>query len=230
MTIEQCIEIFKELWRYKESDKYSEKKIREALDLAIKALEQCEVWNGSHGQIVAPKGTFERIYNDCKDEQPNYLKKRDGNYVHYNVEWLLKNWQMELDILSDGKIKLCEDCISRADVLALAEKGTLVSNGNYKSVCKAIKALPSVMPKALEQTGGDCISREAVLDIINFEDEWLFDAKSHNADTKIAFSTIKSKISEMPSVTPTYDLEEYSTKLWKLAYERGKAEGEQRNG
>lgn len=42
----------------------------------------------------------------------------------------------------------CDDCISRADVLALAEKGTLVSNGNYKSVCKAINDLPSVTPKA----------------------------------------------------------------------------------
>jgi hypothetical protein len=131
--------------------------VNTALDLAIKALEQCEVWNGSHGQMVAPKGTFERIYNDCKDEQPNYLKKRDGNYVHYNVEWLLKNWQMELDILSDGKIKPCEDCISR----------------------------------------------QAVLDIINFEDEWLHDANSHNADTKIAFSGLESRVKALPSVTPT---------------------------
>ena len=48
----------------------------------------------------------------------------------------------------------------------------------------------------------DLISREAVLDIINFEDNWLFDAKSHNTDTKIAFSTIKLKISDLPSVTP----------------------------
>ena len=49
----------------------------------------------------------------------------------------------------------------------------------------------------------DAISRQAVLDIINFEDNWLFDAKSHNTDTKIAFSTIKLKISDLPSVTPT---------------------------
>ena len=47
-----------------------------------------------------------------------------------------------------SKTQPCEDCISRADVLALAEKGTLVSNGNYKSVCKAINELPSVTPKA----------------------------------------------------------------------------------
>lgn len=57
--------------------------------------------------------------------------------------------------------------------------------------------------KALEpQPCEDCVSRQGVLDVINFEDEWLFDAKSHNADTKIAFSAIKSKISELPSVTP----------------------------
>ena len=52
------------------------------------------------------------------------------------------------------------------------------------------------------QSCDDCISRQEVLDIIDFEDKWLFDAKSHNADTKIAFSAIKFKISKMPSVTP----------------------------
>lgn len=33
--------------------------------------------------------------------------------------------------------------ISRADVLALAESGRLVSNGNYKSVVSAINAIPA---------------------------------------------------------------------------------------
>lgn len=41
----------------------------------------------------------------------------------------------------------CEDAVSRKDVLALAESGRLISNGNYKSVCKAIMELPSVTPK-----------------------------------------------------------------------------------
>ena len=40
----------------------------------------------------------------------------------------------------------CDDAISRADVLKLAEKGMLVSNGNYKSVCKAINDLLPVTP------------------------------------------------------------------------------------
>lgn len=41
----------------------------------------------------------------------------------------------------------CEDAISREAVLDLAKKGVLVSNGNYKSVCKAINELPSVNPQ-----------------------------------------------------------------------------------
>ena len=42
--------------------------------------------------------------------------------------------------------KKCGDCVSRQDVLDLAEHGKLVSNGNYKSVCDAINGLPSVEP------------------------------------------------------------------------------------
>ena len=40
MTIEKAIEILQELWRYKETDKYREAEIRQALDLAIQALKQ----------------------------------------------------------------------------------------------------------------------------------------------------------------------------------------------
>ena len=77
--------------------------------------------------------------------------------------------------------------------------------------------------KALEQQPSeDCISRKAVLDVINFEDEWLYDAKSHNADTKIAFSAIKSKISELPSVTPQAseeDIHREREQAYMLGYE-----------
>ena len=68
----------------------------------------------------------------------------------------------------------------------------------------------------------DCISREEVLDVINFEDKWLFDAKSYNADTKIAFSAIKSKISELPSVTPQAseeDIHREREQAYMLGYE-----------
>jgi hypothetical protein len=63
--------------------------------------------------------------------------------------------------------------------------------------------------KALEQQPReDCISRQAVLDIINFEDEWLHDANSHNADTKIAFSGLESRVKALPSVTPKTESED----------------------
>jgi len=30
--------------------------------------EETETWNGIHGQITAPKGTFERIFNEADDD------------------------------------------------------------------------------------------------------------------------------------------------------------------
>ena len=36
------------------------------------------------------------------------------------------------------------DLVRRQDVLDLAKKGILISNGNFRSVCKAINELPSV--------------------------------------------------------------------------------------
>lgn len=40
MKREEAIVIIQELWRYKETDKYTESEIRQALQMAIKALEQ----------------------------------------------------------------------------------------------------------------------------------------------------------------------------------------------
>jgi len=65
-----------------------------------------------------------------------------------------------------------------------------------------IENLEAISKLLEQQPCEDCISRQAVLDIINFEDKWLLDAKSNNANTDIAFSTIKSKLSKMPSVIP----------------------------
>ena len=47
----------------------------------------------------------------------------------------------------------------------------------------------------------DAISRQAVLDIIRFEDKWLVDAKSHNTNTTIAFDSMMSKVQGLPSVS-----------------------------
>lgn len=37
-------------------------------ELEIFEQEPQETWNGYHGQITAPKGTFEKIYNDTEEE------------------------------------------------------------------------------------------------------------------------------------------------------------------
>ena len=62
-----------------------------------------------------------------------------------------------------------------------------------------------------QQSCDDCISREAA--IACCRNEW---------EEEVA-----ERLNDLPSVTPVYDLEEYSTKLWKLAYERGKVESEE---
>lgn len=51
-------------------------------------------------------------------------------------------------------------------------------------------------------TREDTISRQAVLDIIKFEYDWLLDAKGHNDDTRIAFHGMKSKVLALPPVNP----------------------------
>ena len=38
---------------------------------ADRSEEETETWNGIHAQITAPKGTFERIYNDADDDNDN---------------------------------------------------------------------------------------------------------------------------------------------------------------
>jgi hypothetical protein len=97
-------------------------------------------------------------------------------------------------------------------------------NGSYgTAIDLAIKALE-------QQPCEDCISRQAVLDIINFEDEWLHDANSHNADTKIAFSGLESRVKELPSVTPQpntghwIDVEGLDSALWHNCSECGETE------
>lgn len=55
--------------------------------------------------------------------------------------------------------------------------------------------------QALEQECEDAVSRQAVLDIVKFEENWLSDAKSNNADTDIAFSGIRTQVAKLSPVT-----------------------------
>lgn len=55
-----------------------------------------------------------------------------------------------------------KEAIYRQDVLDLAKKGVLVSNGNYESVCKAINELPPVNPI---EPCGDAIDRAKAIKV-----------------------------------------------------------------
>ena len=81
----------------------------------------------------------------------------------------------------------------------------LDDNIDYAGISEAYK----MAMKALEQQPcEDCISRQAVLDVINFEDKWLFDANGHNANTHIAFNGLESRVKALPPVKPKYTDEE----------------------
>ena len=98
----------------------------------------------------------------------------------------------------------CDDAVSRElEIKKLKEQPAKVyidktdyQRGYIDGVNQMVKEL-----KAEQEPCTDAVSREAVLDIIRFEDKWLLDAKGHNADTEIAFSGMKSRIAELPSVT-----------------------------
>ena len=52
---------------------------------------------------------------DTVSIRKDILKCRVGNIVAYNVEWLKKHWQMEMDIVCG--VKPCTDAVSRAELL-----------------------------------------------------------------------------------------------------------------
>ena len=83
----------------------------------------------------------------------------------------------------------------KKDIVSIENRVRHAFNQGYEM---GVKESRSEIPN----TCGDTISRQAVLDIIKFEDKWLLDAKEHNVGTKMAFWAIKSKISDLTSVKP----------------------------
>ena len=83
------------------------------------------------------------------EQQPTgektYLKRREENYVEYNVEWFLKNWELELEILSGGKIKPT-DAVSRQAVIDHINLYPKII-GNRSDLALEIKHLPPVTPQ-----------------------------------------------------------------------------------
>lgn len=92
------------------------------------------------------------------------MNRKEASFILANID--RRVCDDELNEALDVAIKAldqepCDNAVSRRDVLDLAKKGILISNGNYESVCKAINELPPVNPQSCE----DAISRQYLIDI-----------------------------------------------------------------
>ena len=124
MTREEAIAILKTPIHC--ADKGDEKEMREALELAIKALSQ-------------------EPCDDTVSIRKDALKTRVGNIVAYNVEWLKKHWQMEMDIVCG--VKPCDDAISRDAVIEWLE------NATYEDIIDAVGTELSFLPSVTQKSG-----------------------------------------------------------------------------
>ena len=90
-----------------------------------------------------------------------------------------------------------EEVIRRQDVLDLAKKGILISNGSYKSVCKAINEIPPVNPT---EPCKDAIDRaKAMTEIMMFAGN----VKPDEEDIYIKVSDAVQLLRDLPPVNPT---------------------------
>ncbi len=99
-----------------------------------------------------------------------------------------------------------EEIVKRLNLILVTDTNTLKGfEMPHEPLENEIEALKEAIELIEREPSDDAISRQTVLDIVNFEDKWLFDAKSHNKDTKIAFSAMKSQITKMPPVRGSYE-------------------------
>ena len=99
-----------------------------AIKAITDALEQTETWNGYHGQINAPKGTFKKIWDDCKQEPSD--EWQNG----YDTAW------EEAKVFYE--VEPCEDAISREAVMGLVAREHSEWDDLYIDIAK----LPSITP------------------------------------------------------------------------------------
>ena len=84
--------------------------------------------------------------DDTVSIRKDVLKCRVGNIVAYNVEWLKKHWQMEMDIVCG--VKPCDDAISRQAVFdAISRIGLCkCSTNEVQAVDECLKAVEAALP------------------------------------------------------------------------------------
>lgn len=200
MTLAEARNVVSSIYGHSDMRMESDKALQMLLDCADKTLDQqsCkdkgEISDGYHtfNQLYHQRAIlFATIVNQNKDKAWKSFKHSDGHYCFdeggemfivgidtpegsYTYHYHKKYWDyFNCKELEYGK----------------------VWDGHTEEDVTRLLSLE-------QQSSEDCISRQAVIDIINFEDKWLFDANGHNANTKIAFSGLESRVKALPSVTP----------------------------
>ena len=126
-----------------------------------KALSQepCDVFDKygnykypSDVELTEPNTATSMPCDDTVSIRKDALKYRVGNLVAYNVEWLKKHWQMEMDIVCG--VKPCDDAISRAEAqteIMMSKSITAFDRDLWiktKDAVQIIRELPSVTQKS----------------------------------------------------------------------------------
>ena len=133
-------------------------KTEEAVEMAIMALSGDKIvdcpWCGTvlehkPKDISAEEySTYDKFIGTCDDAvsiRKDALKTRVGNIVAYNVEWLKKHWQMEMDIVCG--VKPCDDATSREWLMRKATERFYTTN-YFNHISAMIEEAPSVTQKS----------------------------------------------------------------------------------
>lgn len=144
-------------------------------------------------------------FYDAAKENP--IIKKPLSYALYRT-WIvidrLEKPKKEAKEWHENQVRKCE-LFPFAEMDYTHENGCQKCADEHRQLAEWLKELKAYKLKESrsenQNTCEDAISRQAVFDIINFENKWLLDAKGHNADTGIAFSGMKSRIADLPSVS-----------------------------
>ena len=113
----------------------------EAFKLAMQACKK--TWNEKTCKQIK-EALEQEPCDDTVSIRKDVLKCRVGKLVVYNVEWLKKHWQMEMDIVCG--VKPCDDAISREWLMRKATERFYTTN-YFNHISAMIEEAPSVTQK-----------------------------------------------------------------------------------
>lgn len=116
--MESMKQTFIDLHTPQQMKKKESKRVMEAYDMAIKALKMVEIWDGCHGQIIAPRGTFEEIYNDAEDDTVDKIRAEIAAYGSIWVEYVIPgHTDHDIELIVKNVLKQAKE-----QVLAVIDK------------------------------------------------------------------------------------------------------------